>query len=188
MTNRLGFPIQVGRQGNPFAPSGACNMSPNTEERRTTSSRHHINRDQRLLRTDLSYETFLRSSEAIVGFGLKAIQFFDPNNNELASKILDARAFDHMMHMIRSSSNFNEKLLNEVQYDIMLEVVLEKYTQSQSFKDSLLKTGTLEIVEASEDSYWGIGIGTIEAHAGIPWRGQNMLGKVFMEVRDMLRH
>ena len=37
------------------------------------------------------------------------------------------------------------------------------------------------------DTIWGIGITENEAKNGKPWRGQNLLGKALMYVRDDLR-
>lgn len=67
----------------------------------------------------------------------------------------------------------------KVKYQVMLECVKAKFEQHTDLQDLLLSTGDEEIVENSPiDSYWG---------CGADGKGQNMLGKVLMQVRDELR-
>ena len=62
--------------------------------------------------------------------------------------------------------------------DIMRVALYAKYTQHQRLRDLLLGTGDREIVEhTSNDSFWG---------DGGDGRGQNVLGKLLMELRDQL--
>ena len=52
----------------------------------------------------------------------------------------------------------------------------------------LLDTGDAVIAEASPvDRVWGIGIDADSARAGEPWRGENVLGKALMKVREEFR-
>jgi ribA/ribD-fused uncharacterized protein len=216
--NRLGYPIQVGRPGNPFPPSAAYYMSPDPGQRRTgfsgehrenrardsrwhddkardsrwhddkaRDSRWHVDqaRDSVSHGTESHYITFLISEEARFGFGLKALEILDPTNNKLADELLQTGNFDEVMRVIRKTRDFDEDLLKVVQYDIMKEIVLEKYKR----RPSLLSTGgTKNFVEATSDCFWGIGICMEDACAGVPWRGENQLGKIFMEVHDILQH
>ncbi|NDJ61806.1 MAG: NADAR family protein [Chloroflexi bacterium] len=66
-----------------------------------------------------------------------------------------------------------------VKNDIMRQAVLKKFETHADLRDILLATGEAEIVEnAPGDRYWGIGAdGT----------GKNMLGKILMETRAILR-
>ena len=62
---------------------------------------------------------------------------------------------------------------------VMLEAVLNKFSQHSSLKQLLLNTGNAKIVEHTEnDAYWG------DAGDG---SGKNRLGEILMEVRDKLR-
>ncbi|GAB6440593.1 NADAR family protein [Bacillus cereus] len=64
--------------------------------------------------------------------------------------------------------------------DVMREAVLAKFTQHENLKQLLLSTGNATLVEDSPtDSFWGIGRNKT---------GQNMLGKILMEVRELLRN
>ena len=65
-----------------------------------------------------------------------------------------------------------------VNVDIMHKAVRAKFTQHKNLKKLLLSTGKREIIENSKsDRFWGI---------GKDGKGQNMLGKVLMQVRDEL--
>lgn len=67
-----------------------------------------------------------------------------------------------------------------VKDDIMRKCVLEKFSYYPELKALLLGTGDEEIIEDSPyDSYWGVGkFGT----------GKNMLGKILMETRELLKN
>jgi ribA/ribD-fused uncharacterized protein len=67
-----------------------------------------------------------------------------------------------------------------VKDEIMYEVVLTKFSQNESLKIQLLKTGNEELVEGNSwhDYEWGVCGGY----------GQNKLGKILMRVRKELRN
>lgn len=63
--------------------------------------------------------------------------------------------------------------------DVMREAVYAKFTQHPTLRKLLLSTGDAILVEDSPtDYYWG---------CGADGTGQNMLGKLLMELRDKLR-
>jgi len=65
-----------------------------------------------------------------------------------------------------------------VKDDIMRIAVYNKFTQHSFLKYLLISTRNQEIIEVSpRDYYWGIGANR---------RGKNMLGKIIMEIRDVL--
>ena len=74
---------------------------------------------------------------------------------------------------------------------LMYEVNLAKYSQFDDYKSVLLSTGSKTLVEANgkPDLIWSCGL-----YANDPrvldekqWRGQNLLGKVLMRVREELK-
>jgi len=67
----------------------------------------------------------------------------------------------------------------QVKDDVMRRAVLRKFEAHADIRATLLATGDEELVEnAPGDTYWGCGkTGT----------GKNMLGKILMETRDILR-
>ena len=68
----------------------------------------------------------------------------------------------------------------QVKDDIMRQAVLSKFQTHTDIRDILLSTGNAEIVENSPiDFYWGCGVDS---------SGKNMLGKILMEVREILHH
>ena len=68
---------------------------------------------------------------------------------------------------------------NDVKDDVMRRAVMKKFQTHASLRDILLSTGSEAIIEnAPSDYYWG---------CGKDGSGQNMLGKILMEVRETLR-
>lgn len=68
---------------------------------------------------------------------------------------------------------------DSIKFNIMKECVLAKFLQNPELKELLLSTGEEEIVENSPyDIIWG---------CGIHGNGQNHLGKILMETRQILR-
>lgn len=76
---------------------------------------------------------------------------------------------------------------NEVNFWVVGSAVYAKFTSDQRLKEMLLATEDRELVEASpRDGIWGIRCGASRAVDRKNWKGQNKLGVVLMEVRDMI--
>lgn len=74
-------------------------------------------------------------------------------------------------------------------YNIVYSGNIEKFTQNKKLAYLLMASHGLEIVEASPyDKIWGIGMGV--EHPNVTdkskWQGENLLGKVLMDVRKYL--
>lgn len=68
---------------------------------------------------------------------------------------------------------------DEVKVDIMRDILRAKAQQHEYVRRKLLQTGARELVENSwRDNFWGWGENR---------DGQNMLGKLWMQIRDELR-
>jgi ribA/ribD-fused uncharacterized protein len=68
---------------------------------------------------------------------------------------------------------------NEAKDDIMRRAVLRKFETHADIRELLLATGDEELIEkTTDDYYWG---------CGTDGTGKNMLGKILMEVRAILR-
>lgn len=67
----------------------------------------------------------------------------------------------------------------DIKYDLMKEVVFEKFSKNPALKEKLLATESRLLVEGNwwKDSTWGVSNG----------RGENHLGRILMEVREELR-
>lgn len=83
-------------------------------------------------------------------------------------------------NMGRDRSKPLRKDWEEVKDDIMRRAVLEKFKANNDAKKILLSTGEEDIIEkTTKDYYWG---------CGEDGTGKNMLGKILMETRDILRN
>lgn len=68
----------------------------------------------------------------------------------------------------------------DVKYQIMYDIVLEKFIQNEDLRKLLIGTGDAELIEGNwwGDKYWGVCHGV----------GQNNLGKILMDVRAYLQN
>lgn len=117
----------------------------------------------------------------------KAIFF---NDYEIAEEILKTTSPKNAKDLGREVSNYNDKEWAEVRYNIMVEVCLAKYQRDQDKRETLLSTGDRVLVEASPyDTIWGVGLHWTDEKIldEKNWKGENLLGKALMEVRDVLR-
>ena len=86
--------------------------------------------------------------------------------------------------------NFISEIWNAHREDIVFEGNWAKFSQNSGLAKRLLATGNVVLGEANPRDYvWGIGMAEDDPLAQDPlnWRGQNLLGKILMEVRERLR-
>ena len=118
----------------------------------------------------------------------KADYFQDDEAKDLIlSTKLPRKAKDYGLKV----KNFNEKKWTEVSYQFMVDVLVCKFGQNSSLKKTLLNTGSRSFVEGSPyDKIYGIGIHWEEdaCYDQTKWKGQNLLGKALMEVRETLKN
>jgi ribA/ribD-fused uncharacterized protein len=68
---------------------------------------------------------------------------------------------------------------------IAFAVLFAKFEQNSDLAQQLKATGSKVLAEAApRDKIWGIGIGVKAAITGAAWKGDNLLGKTLMAVRD----
>ena len=75
--------------------------------------------------------------------------------------------------------------------EVVYHANLAKFSQNEKALQYLLSTGTKILAEASPyDTIWGIGMEASNPNSTNPskWKGQNLLGKILMRVRDELSH
>lgn len=90
----------------------------------------------------------------------------------------------------RQVKGFDVEEWSKVCYGKMLIACKAKFEQNPWLREQLLETGDRIIVEASPlDKIWGVGLHEDDDRIldEANWEGQNLLGKVLMEVRDGLR-
>lgn len=99
---------------------------------------------------------------------------------EYEEEVRQAKTPMEAANMGRDRSKPLRKDWEEVKDDIMRRAVLEKFKTNKDAKEILLSTGDEEIIEkTTNDYYWG---------CGEKGTGKNMLGKILMETREILRN
>lgn len=126
------------------------------------------------------------SSEQLFMY-LKAKLF---NDDEVAEKIMQTSRQNEIKALGREVKNFDEAIWNKHKYELMFIANKAKFRFDYQITDMLLETGDAKLVEASPvDKIWGIGLDA-ETAKNTPeanWPGQNLLGQVLMDLRDLLR-
>lgn len=118
----------------------------------------------------------------------KALLFKD---QEIADEIMSVTHPKDHQDLGRKVKGYDQAKWDKVKEIIVIDGNYCKFTQNNKFKNILLETGDLELVEASPmDKVWGIKMA--EDHPDVrdrtKWRGQNLLGKCLMEVRNRIQH
>ena len=101
-----------------------------------------------------------------------------------AGSILDARTPYDAMLLGRDLNTENSEW-EAHKTNIMREILQCKYDQCPEFQDSLQKSETKILAEATSHLYWASGLppSTTSSRACETWPGRNMLGKLLMELR-----
>ena len=118
----------------------------------------------------------------------KAVLFKDQTT---AEKILQTDDVAKIKALGRTVKNFDDKVWTKEREGIVYRGVSEKFRQNPGFAEKLEKTGEEIIAEcAVKDRIWGIGLSMKdEDRLSIDkWRGQNLLGRILMRVREDIRH
>lgn len=127
------------------------------------------------------------STEQAMMFG-KAIVFSDL---ETAEKILKTDDPKEQKALGRLVKNFNDAEWDKVKFRLVTMINTAKFAQSESLRKFLLDTGHNIICEASPvDKIWGIGLSEDNPLAWDTntWKGENLLGRALMQVRENLRN
>ena len=122
-------------------------------------------------------------------FMLQKCLMFEPDNTSLIKEILNETNPNKIKKLGRRVKNFDEVKWNEKRYKIMLECCKEKFDQNDKIKQKLCETNDEILYEASPyDKIWGIGYDKETAKNLSPeMYGENLLGKVLMELRDIYK-
>ena len=113
----------------------------------------------------------------------KAILFQD---QQTAEKILGTDDVAEIKVLGRMVQHFDEKIWREKREAIVHKGVLQKFLQNPELAEKLVETGEQMIAEcAVKDRIWGIGLSMQdeERFCADKWKGQNLLGKILMQVR-----
>lgn len=120
---------------------------------------------------------------------MKAIKFGD---KEIAEEILKKGENPKIAKNLgRKVKNYDDGVWNNVRYSVMRDACFMKFSQNEYLKKKLLnpKWSDKGFVEGSPyDRIWGIGVHYKDASDDeSTWRGENLLGKVLNEVRELLK-
>ena len=118
----------------------------------------------------------------------KAVLFKDQIT---AEKILQTDDVAKIKALGRTVQNFDDKVWVKEREGIVYRGVSEKFRQNPELAEKLEKTGDEIIAEcAVKDRIWGIGLSMKDDDrlSIDKWRGQNLLGKNLMRVREDIRH
>lgn len=116
----------------------------------------------------------------------KALLFDD---EKIAHKMLESPFPGPVKDLGRKVKNFDEEVWDQEKVGIVRLGSILKFSQSEELEGLLLSTGDTVLVEASPyDSIWGIGMKETARGANDPskWKGENLLGFILMDVRNIL--
>lgn len=108
----------------------------------------------------------------------------------IADEVLKATSPAQVKALGRHVKNFSAELWDEKKFEVVLAGNLAKFRAHPDLLEALLETGDRIIAEAADyDRVWGIGLSASDPRAQnlAEWRGENLLGKVLMEVLRQLR-
>lgn len=112
----------------------------------------------------------------------KAVLF---NDSEMATKILNCQTPGECIRLGRRVRGFDGSIWNDKKYQISKDGNTAKFEQHPDLLTVLKSTKGKFIAEAApNDCVWGIGISAAQSKSRVKWKGQNLLGKVLMDIRD----
>ena len=111
------------------------------------------------------------------------------NDLETANKIMSISSVSKIKAYGREVKNFNEEIWDNNKISIVTDGNYLKFSQNEVLKKYLLSTGNAILAEcAVKDRIWGIGLSITSSlrFNEFNWRGENLLGKCLMSVREKL--
>lgn len=116
-------------------------------------------------------------------FHKKAELFNDLNSVEKIRNAASPAQCKGIGHSIKGDIN----TWRQKEMEVMKKALQEKFGQNPDLKDFLIKTGDLQLAEASPtDKFWGTGVGLGKEIVSNQWPGRNKLGQLLMELRTEL--
>ena len=113
----------------------------------------------------------------------KAVLFGDVTIYQQIMQTEDPGRCKDLGKMVRG---FNPATWDSCKYEIVYNGNYAKFTQNPDLMAKLKATGDAVMAEASpQDKIWGIGMSADDPRAKHPdcWKGENLLGKILMEIR-----
>ena len=137
----------------------------------------------------------------VAPFTIEGITYRTCEQYMMAKKALLFKDFEHYVLIMNSDDpaddkkygrlvrNFESRLWRSCNAEVIFHANLAKFSQNPELKSVLLKTGDLQLAEASPvDLNYGIGFEATDPAALDPanWKGKNLLGETLMKVRAAL--
>lgn len=116
----------------------------------------------------------------------KALLFKD---NEAYKKIMNENELAIIKKLGRKVKSFDSEVWDEHKEDIVYKANYFKFVRNEELKNFLKSTGNKTIVEANpNDAIWSCGLKENDENIynESKWLGSNLLGKILMQVRDIL--
>lgn len=102
-----------------------------------------------------------------------------PEHEDLRNQIINAKSAHEAFKIAEKNKDLGRFDWDHVKVDIMRNILKAKVNQHEYVYRKLLETGNRELIEDSwRDDFWGWGLNQ---------DGQNMLGKLWMEIREELK-
>lgn len=137
---------------------------------------------------DIQYDHHNFTNSEQIFMYLKA-KFF--NDNEIASEIVLSGSNPKIAKDLgRQVKNFNNEQWSKVREEKMFIANLLKFRSSKYLAEKLIETEDKILVEASPiDPIWGVMLSEDDERIldEKNWKGQNLLGKTLMKVRDKIK-
>lgn len=117
----------------------------------------------------------------------KAMLFWD---NTRFQMILKSDGPNSAKQYGRRVEGYTDSIWAGCRYQIMTDILVEKFSQNTELGDYLLSTGEEILAETSPyDRIWGIGLGqdSLDWTDQKLWKGQNLLGFALMDTRRILQ-
>jgi len=146
------------------------------------TAKHYSN----FYKTEFYYDGHLFHNSEQAFMYCKANHFKDYDTMEAILEETDPMSVKYLGRLVQG---YDEDDWNRHRQTYMFGVCFAKYSQNETIKNDLISTGNKILVEASPtDRIWGIGLpcSSPDIYDEKKWRGQNLLGKVLMYVRDEL--
>lgn len=112
------------------------------------------------------------------------------NDYTIMNKILTITDPKECKKLGRHVKNYNEYFWDAIREQVMFNVLVCKFKDNPNLWNKLNDTNDSILVEASPyDLIWGVGLSETDSRIKDEknWKGQNLLGKVLMQVRYKLR-
>lgn len=102
-------------------------------------------------------------------------RYDDPNIRKI---IVESKDGEEAWTLSQKFKIHQQKDFDARKTDIMREILLAKFEQHPDTREVLIATGEAEIIKPYPDPFWG---------EGPDGRGQNVMGKILMEIRTEIR-